>query len=155
MAIGELTVWVHVNGQPLSQSCQPFPATLHDNVVHFTHGASLLLAAAAVFAPADATYVPLASINNPTSKADCPAAWKFADASGTGVCVPPHGPGCFSVSYTPGVRYRFVRGSVSGVQFGQVCGFGPSTRTHLLSGTSRPPSGEVQPVIVCCYRDSL
>jgi hypothetical protein len=78
----------------------------------------------------------LANINNPASQADCPTAWKFADASGTGVCVPPRGPGCFSVNYTPGVPYRFVRGNVAGIQFGQVCGFGPNTRTHLLNGTS-------------------
>ena len=60
------------------------------------------------------------------SAATCPPPWVFdGDA---GACVAPSGPGCHSISTTPANPYVFVRAAVEGVQFGQVCAFGPAGR---------------------------
>ncbi len=62
----------------------------------------------------------------------CPEPWVYnasADA-----CVAPRGPGCHSVFVTPGAPYRFIRGTVVGAQFGEVCAFGPAGRATGLAG---------------------
>ncbi len=62
----------------------------------------------------------------------CPQAWPYdpvADA-----CVLPSGPGCRAFVVRPNAPYKFVRGTVVGVQFGEVCAFGPLSRTTSLNG---------------------
>ena len=98
------------------------------------------------------TYQPLYNIADGSGGLNCPAPWVYsaaADVSGvvssngnTGACVIPAGNGgCYSVTVDPTVRYRFLRGTVLGVQYGRVCAFGPTTRSKNLNGMSLAVSG--------------
>ena len=76
---------------------------------------------------------------------NCPAPWVYAAAADVsaatgvvaapGACVAPSGPGCHSVFVSPRGVFKYLRGTVLGVQFGAVCAFGPSTRSTALNGT--------------------
>ncbi len=65
-----------------------------------------------------------------------------ADISGVvagtnvGACVAPSGPACHSAFFTPNIKYRYIRGSVLGVSFGEVCAFGGAGRSNKLNGES-------------------
>jgi hypothetical protein len=77
------------------------------------------------------TFHTLYSLTEP-SAATCPAPWVFdVDA---GACVAPSGPGCHPVSWKPLRPYRYVRGTAVGVQFGEVCAFGPPGRPTSIEG---------------------
>jgi hypothetical protein len=91
----------------------------------------LFLFPSVCFPDNDSDYFTIADIVPATS---CPAPWRQVNANGTPVCVAPSGPGCFTIKYKPTRYYRFVRGTVAGIQFGQTCAFGPTGRTQLLSG---------------------
>ena len=79
----------------------------------------------------------------------CPAPWVYsaaADVSGVassggavGACVIPTSAtgGCFSAFFTPTLKYKFIRGTVLGVQFGDVCAFGPASRPDNLNRKCR------------------
>ena len=66
------------------------------------------------------------------SAATCPAPWVFNAVAGA--CVAPSGPGCHAVSFQPVAPYRYIRATVVGAQFGEVCAFGPAGRTTGLNG---------------------
>ena len=93
---------------------------------------------------AGVTYTKIASIVDQAGVVTCPAPWVYSAAAdvsgvngvtaGAGACVIPAGAGgCFSVFFTP-PEFKFLRGTVLGVQFGDVCAFGPNTRSKNLNG---------------------
>lgn len=67
------------------------------------------------------------------SSSGCPSPWVYS-ASGL-ACVAPYGPACHSVFVPASFPYSTVRGSASGVQFGDTCAFGPSGRPTSIEGT--------------------
>jgi hypothetical protein len=80
------------------------------------------------------TFTTVYSMTTP-SDTTCMSPWVYsADAN---ACVAPSGPGCHVLSFKPTVNYRYIRGTVSGVQYGETCAFGPAGRTTRLEGMTR------------------